>query len=75
LHVPREEPLHAPEIRDVREARSQLVEGLRCHAARSLPTPSETLRSLGPVRAMFTLYWALILFGIGLYSVIGATHN
>ena len=37
--------------------------------------PSETARSLGRVRAMFTVYWALILFGIGLYVVVGATHN
>jgi hypothetical protein len=41
----------------------------------SLPTPSGALRSLEIVRAMFALYWAVILFGIALYVVVGATHN
>jgi hypothetical protein len=27
------------------------------------------------VRAMFALYWTVILFGIALYLVVGATHN
>jgi hypothetical protein len=28
-----------------------------------------------PMRTMFTVYFVLILAGIGFYAVIGATHN
>jgi hypothetical protein len=67
--------LHSTQVRDLCEACLELVDGPGYHGAEAYRRRPGPPVASGPVRAMFTLYWVLILFGIGLYLVIGATHN